>query len=86
MGFEPTYNGFAIRCLTTWLPHPNVRTSRTFAARAAAGGETDGVRSEGSTMPQAGFTAKAQGRSDPEPLRGLGIGRAAGRSPTETPT
>src|SRR5258706_14676062 len=21
MGFEPTCNGFAIRCLTTWLPH-----------------------------------------------------------------
>lgn len=20
MGFEPTYNGFANRCLTTWLP------------------------------------------------------------------
>lgn len=22
MGFEPTYDGFAIRCLTTWLRHP----------------------------------------------------------------
>jgi hypothetical protein len=21
MGFEPTYVGFANRCLTTWLPH-----------------------------------------------------------------
>jgi hypothetical protein len=20
-GFEPAYNGFANRCLTTWLPH-----------------------------------------------------------------
>jgi hypothetical protein len=23
MGFEPTYDGFANRCLTTWLPRPN---------------------------------------------------------------
>ncbi len=22
MGFEPTYNGFANHCLTTWLPRP----------------------------------------------------------------
>ena len=30
MGFEPTCNGFAIRCLTTWLPH---RTHRTWPLR-----------------------------------------------------
>lgn len=24
MGFEPTYVGFANRCLTTWLPHPTL--------------------------------------------------------------
>jgi hypothetical protein len=27
MGFEPTYAGFANRCLTTWLLHPTRATS-----------------------------------------------------------
>ena len=29
MGFEPTYNGFANRCLTTWLPHRTLPRSRS---------------------------------------------------------
>jgi hypothetical protein len=24
MGFEPTYDGFANRCLTTWLPRQTI--------------------------------------------------------------
>jgi hypothetical protein len=28
MGFEPTYNGFANRCLTTWLPRQIDRERR----------------------------------------------------------
>ena len=27
MGFEPTYDGFANHCLTTWLPHHGVDDS-----------------------------------------------------------
>lgn len=28
MGFEPTYNGFANRCLTTWLPRRKAQSRR----------------------------------------------------------
>jgi len=28
MGFEPTYDGFANRCLTTWLPHQPALSGR----------------------------------------------------------
>ena len=30
-GFEPAYNGFANRCLTTWLPHHEIFRGRGFA-------------------------------------------------------
>src|SRR5438105_1510897 len=33
MGFEPTYDGFANRCLTAWLPRRDLRPGRRFVPR-----------------------------------------------------
>jgi hypothetical protein len=35
MGFEPTFDGFANRCLTTWLPRRN-RLRRNVPSRGGA--------------------------------------------------
>ena len=33
MGFEPTYDGFANRCLTAWLPRRDLRPGGRFLPR-----------------------------------------------------
>ncbi len=59
MGFEPTYNGFAIRCLTTWLPRHEERTGK-LAKRTLIGQR----RSEAGAS---GLATRARARSSLQP-------------------
>ncbi len=44
MGFEPTYEGFANLCLTTWLPHQKAGNVYPLARATASTLTTDAGR------------------------------------------
>ncbi len=59
MGFEPTYNGFANRCLATWLPHRNRPQRAFYKAEEGEGGGSRLSADAGRKMPRASGGVKA---------------------------